>query len=610
MLKIDVRGNQFTATLDLTDPHYKQAYIILRSLLTAKNIKNELYSLSYQDFVLLKQKLDSFGLVSGRTMTKAAKALFQEYTALRKRNFDIKEGIHNDHIKKLLKGKLKTTPYPDQLTGISYLVNNDRAGVFDSMGLGKSLESLGFIAASSATIRRSLIVAPKSVLLGFEREIKKHTSLKYVTIPAGRKAALEFVRKNKTGNWDIMLVHPENLVAAGAAKSRIYGDVLKVLKTIKFDLMLVDEFHLFKSIEAKRTKCVMALANEIRDKFGKPCRLVVMTGTPVSESPANAYVFLKLLGSEYLPHFTHFENHFTIKKDMTVTIRGKNGRPRRIKVKKVVGYKNLSELKERIEQVSIRRTKADMVGFPDQVFVIRDVELVGKQKKLYKAVCKQVVTGLSSDTKINLANFFSGDGDSVKLRQLLNHPAFLEESGESAKYKEIDNILEDLFADPDQKVVIWSEYRKAIDLIYERWNKQYGVIKVYGGVDITDADVTNFENNDMPRIAACIPAKAGTGVDWLARARTAIYIDRPYSYNLSKQSIDRIHRRVKTEGALSRLDEIRSQPATVIYLDVPGSIDELVKERLELKEDVADAVTISNKKLVSIGRRDLLRYLR
>ncbi|MCJ7713818.1 hypothetical protein MUO66_05105, partial [Candidatus Bathyarchaeota archaeon] len=122
--------------------------------------------------------------------------------------------------------------------------------------------------------------------------------------------------------------------------------------------------------------------------------------------------------------------------------------------------------------------------------------------------------------------------------------------------------------------------------------------------------VKKFEDSDSPRIAACIPAKAGTGVDWLARARTAIYIDRPYSFNLYKQSIDRIHRRVKTEGTLSTLDAIRSQPATVIFLDVPDSLDVLVRESLEQKEDVADAVTIATNKLVSLGRKDLLRYLR
>ena len=610
MIFIDVRGRQFTANLDLKDPNYKQVYILLRTLLTSKNIKDDLYSLSYQDFKMLKQKLDSFGLVSGRKMTKEALALYRDYEAINKRNFDIKEGIHNDHIKGLLKDKLKTTLYPDQVTGISYLVNNRRAGLFDQMGLGKSLETLGFLVSCASTVRKTLIIAPKSVLLGFGREIKKHTNLKHITIPAGREIALDFVRDNKNNNWDIMLVHPENLVAAGKSKNSVYGDVLKVLKTIKFDVIIVDEAHLYKNVEAKRTQCVISLANEVRDHVGNPCRLVVLTGTPVSESPANAYVFLKLLGNEVLPHFTHFENHFTIKKDINITIKGKGGRPRRIKVKKVVGYKNLAELKERIEHVSIRRTKADMVGFPDQIFVIRDVELSGNQKKLYKAVCKQVTTGLSPDSKVNLANFFSGDGDAVKLRQLLNHPAFLEEKGESAKYKEIDNILEDLFADPSQKVVIWSEYRKAIDLIYDRWNSQYGVVKVYGGVDITEDTVKKFEDSDSPRIAACIPAKAGTGVDWLARARTAIYIDRPYSFNLYKQSIDRIHRRVKTEGTLSTLDAIRSQPATVIFLDVPDSLDVLVRESLEQKEDVADAVTIATNKLVSLGRKDLLRYLR
>ena len=612
MIFIDRNRDQFSAKLDLRDPNYKNIYILLRGLLSVKNIKDDLYSLSYQDFKALKKKLDQYGLVYGRKMTKEALELYTEYAALEKRNQDIKDGVHNVAIEDDLKGKLKTVPYPDQLTAISYLKNNRRAGCFDCMGVGKTLQTLGFMAAMSAKLRKTLIIAPKSVLLGFDREIKKHTNFKSITIPAGRAKALEFIKKNKNTDWDIILVHPENLIGS-KSKHNVYGDVLKVLKTIKFDLIVVDEFHLYKNIESKRTQCVISLVKDTRDRQGKPVRFVALTGTPVSESPANAYVFLKLLGNERLPHFQHFENYFTIKKDQKITRRvkvGKRTKLRTFNIKKVVGYKNLQELKDRIEAVSIRRTKEDMIGFPDKIFVVRDVELIGNQKKLYKAACGKVKSGLKYESKVNLEKFFTGDGDAVRLRQLLNHPAFVDEGGESAKYNEVDNILDDLFADPTQKVVIWTEFRKAVDLIYDRWNDKYGVIKVYGGVDIDEKAVRSFEDDPLPRIAACIPAKAGTGVDWLARARTAIYIDRPYSYNLYKQSIDRIHRRVKTDGNLSKLDLIRSQPATIIFLDVVESIDELVAESLNSKEEVADAVTVSNKKLISLGRRDLLRYLR
>lgn len=614
MIKIDRCGSKFCATLDINHEYYPRVCLIVRALLSSAGVgkdQPDTYSFSFADFLNLKNKLDSMGLVKGRKMSKEALALLNEYRASLKRNDDIKNGIHNELIEKSLEGKLKTTPYPDQITGISYLVNNRRAGLFDEMGCGKTSQALGVV-VSSSSIRKSLVICPKNVLLGFSREVEKHTYLKSITVPPGRAKSLKFIQENKDCDWDFMLIHPENLVSSD--KKSVYGDNTKLLRTMRFDAIFVDEWHMYKNLEAKRTQCVLDLLSSVRDHRGNPCRVVVMTGTPVSESPMNAYVTLKVLGDERMPNITKFENYFTIKQKRKIKKKFKTKRGkfvvREIEVPKIVGYQNLGELKDRLEAVSIRRTKESMKGFPDKTITIRDVELSGTQAKLYRTACKEVVASLSKTSRVNLEKFFSGNTQAVRLRQLLNHPKFLDETCDSAKYEEIDRILEEILSDPEQKVIIWSEYRKAIDFIYDRWNAQYGVVKVRGGVEIDDALANSFEYDPDIRIAAAIPAKAGTGTDFLARARTAIYIDRPYSYTQYKQSLDRIHRRVKTEGELSWLDKMRSQPATLIFLDVPDSIDELVRLKLQSKDEVANALTISDTKLIQIGKAELLRYLR
>ena len=619
MINVDFNGKTLCVSLDRTHQFYQRAYIVLRSLLSVRSSgsNSNLWTISYDDFMTYKKKLDSLGLVEGRTMTEAAYKYLADMAAQSQRNEGIKKGIHNDYIKGLLGGKLKTVPYEDQITGISYLYSNWRAGLFDSMGIGKSLQGLATVVALQGDVRKTLVICPKSVMMGFSREVKKHTHLKCLSIPSGKQKALTFLQQNKDTDWDVLLVHPENLIqsAKKGKKSKsgafVYGPLTKLIKTLLFDMIIVDEWHQYKNLEAKRTKCVLSILNEARNRFGQLCRVILMTGTPISESPLNAYVTLKVLGSDFLPHITRFENYFTLKKDIDVPDRRKNRKKgSKIRIQKVVGYKNLSELKDRIERCSIRRTKDDLGGFPDKILVTRDVALVGKQKDLYKTVCGEVVARLPRSSVINLAEFFSGNADAIRLRQLMNHPAFLGEDCASAKYDEIDVILDELFADSEQKIVIWTEYRKAVDLIYDRWNSQYGVVKIYGGVEIDDKLAREFEYGEKPRIAACIPAKAGTGVDFLARARTAVYIDRPYSYTLYQQSLDRIHRRVKTEGELSSLDRIRSQPATLIFLDVPNSIDEAVREKLGDKQDLADALMTSDSKLITMGRTDLLKYLR
>jgi len=607
MILLDFVKGRLILSFDINSPYYKDLHLIARSLLSASSKGRDSFFISYFDFLIFREKIDKLGIDEDREMTFAAKNYFEEFFANEKRKQDIKNGVHNDFVISVLEGKVKTPAYSDQITGISYLLHNRVSGLFDAMGIGKSLEFLYTIIASK-DIRKTLIICPKNVILGFERQIKEHTFFKSISIPAGGEKSLNYLRENKEGDWNIGLVHPENLVSRSGKGNNIYSPVTKLLKTIPFDFICVDEWHMYKNLDASRTKCVMSILKEVRSKEGNLPKIIMMTGTPVSESPMNAYNTLKVC-EMYLPDPLHFENHFTIKKAAKTWVYSK-AKHKKIEVRynKIIGYKNLSELKALIESVSIRRTKEDLKGFPDKVEVIRDVLLSGKHLELYKAACGDLRNDLKTDF-VNLKDFL-GSAKTLRLRQILNHPAFVEEGIDSCKYIELDNILEEIFEDPIQKVVIWTEFRTGVDLIFDRWNEKCGVMKLYGGVEVNEKLASSFESDEGPRIAACIPAKAGIGVDFLARARTAIYIERPYSFTQFQQSLDRIHRRVNTDREMSDLDKIRSQPATIMFLDVPGSMDEFVKDKLYGKTDFVDAVTTDTTKLVKMGRQDLLNYLR
>jgi SNF2 family DNA or RNA helicase len=595
VIDIFLQKGRLHVRLDPTHKYYDRVLVLVMPLLSAFEQEANVWSMDYDDLELLKEKLDQFGLVMDRTITDEALDRINYYQYKIEYNNQIKNRSNNDEIRNLIKGKIKTSLYEDQITGVAYLNNNPRAGLFDSMGVGKSAQALTSSIVSGCD--RVLIICPKSVLSGFYREVEKHTDRKATIVPPG-KEAIPFLRKEKNKDWNYLLVNPETLVGSG--KKDGIGDTTLFLKDMSFDMIIVDEFHMYKNLTAKRTKCMSKLLKEIKTSSGKVPRVIVMTGTPVSESPINAYTFLRSVGV-YLPHVNRFESYFTIKETKTY---GKQK-----SFKKIVGYKNLSYLKRRIERRSIRRTKEDLVGFPDITMTCRDVEITGLQRKLYNAIQTELLHELPQSSKVNLMQFLSS-AKAIRLRQVLSSPEILGEKAPSAKHEEVDIILEELFQDPESKVILWTEYRNSVDLLYERYNDLYGAFKLYGGMDIDSALIEKFEAPGGPRVAVAIPAKAGTGVDFLARARTAIYVDRPYSYVLYKQSLDRIHRRVKTVGELSWLDRIRSQPANIIFLDGVNTIDELVRDKLELKSDIADAITTSNDKLVEIGREDLLRYLK
>lgn len=599
-------GGRFLLTLDHNNAYYNRVDVLIRSLLSAYQVERHQWSLNYDDLLYLQVKLKQFGLVDqGATMSAEANAWFQQKEARVNQGKLLKQGAWDHTIEEKIKGRLKATLFPDQLTGVAYLYYNYRAGMLDSMGAGKSLEALAAVVALE-DVEKTLIVCPKGVIPGFTSEVLKHTYMKPLSVPASRAKALSFLKKNKDKPWDVLLIHPENLV--GTTKEP-RSPILEMVRSMPWDMIIIDEFHMYKNEEAKRTQAIMTLVQDSRTRAGQLPRCIPMTGTLISEAPLNARTFLAIIDYGDVPHPIRFENYFTTKKTLKKKITNKYGHQIEVSYPKIVGHKNLKLLKQMIERRSIRRTKADLKGFPARQPLVRDVFLSGKQAVLYKALKGELATELQKDTRQNIMQILAGNATAIRMRQLLNHPSIVGEKGESAKHLELDALLEELFSDPTQKAIVWTEYRAAVDLLYERYHQRYGVMKVYGGVDITDKLIEQFESDGRPRIAAAIPAKGGTGLDFLARARTAFYLDRPYSLVLFSQSLERIHRRVG-ENDNSRLANIRRQPATLVFLDASGTIDEFIRSRLEYKVDVAEAVSTSDEVLIRSGKKDLLKYLR
>jgi SNF2 family DNA or RNA helicase len=604
---------QLVLTLDPSHPKFPVVFIMVKSLLGAVEKEDNSWTVQYDDLKILRNQLDLAGLTEDREMSNEAGNWLDYLTSLEERNDAIKLGKYNDQMKELLEGKLKCTPYKDQYPAIAYLYYNKRCGLFDSMGAGKSLCALS-AASIMPGVEKILVIVPCTPLIDFNKQVKKHTYFRPAPVPQGSKPkALQYVKAaESSGDFDVMLVHPENLIQSKGDDP--CNELCRLLIDMPWDLIILDEFHNFKNLSAKRTQCIIELIMNCRDHNGKAPRVVPMTGTPVSESPLNAYVFLKIANYGKSPHISRFDNHFVVKELVEHAVKGsgaKYGTERKMSAHlKTVGFKNLDELKMRLERVSIRRSKDDMEGFPPLTILTRELTLEGQQKALYATLCGELRRELSYETLVNVQKFLDKNETAIRLRQCLNHPSIIGGTGDSAKYVELDNILEELLADPEQKVVIWTEFRAAVDLLFDRYNELYGAVKIYGGVSSKELEKisTAFESSGWPRVAVCIPAKAGTGTDWLARARTAIYVDRPYSLVLSKQSLDRIHRRVELEHP-TELDLIRAKPATIIFLDILGSVDMLVKDKMVTKEDMVEAVTTPTEKLIEMGREDLLKYL-
>ena len=129
--------------------------------------------------------------------------------------------------------------------GARYLVHQQRALLGDDMGLGKTVQVLAAMChLHDEGRRRFFVVAPNSVLVNWEREVRKHTELTpFVMHGQGRLAALRA--------WN----------AEGGVGITTYGTIGHLVRGLgELDLLAVDEAHYVKNPDALRTRHVTSLA--------------------------------------------------------------------------------------------------------------------------------------------------------------------------------------------------------------------------------------------------------------------------------------------------------------------------------------------------------------
>lgn len=582
-----------------------QVSVLLAGLLTSQLIRAQgFWTLSYHDFRQLKSRLDALGLTDGRTATDEALRWLSEKQAAYDAIELLKQGEENNAIVGL--SALKTKPYEDQLTGVRFLLTRQRAVLADEMGVGKTLQLLATFLSLRATGEADfmLVICPNSVKTAWIKEVQKHTTLTVSAVGNGSKRVLEDVAAYAEKRTDVLVVHYDALVQPaknGDTHAKPWSKLFEELLKLPWGVIVLDEAHQVKTMDSRRTQSALLLTRSARSAAGAKPRVLMATGTPISESPLDAWSVLSFLDPLSLPRtYTKFENYFTTKS----THQGYT------KVwKQTVGYRNLSELKEILHHVMLRRLKIDIKGMPDKVSMVRYVTMSGEQRRLYDDIKAGLYDTILHDPNDKLSIAFALT-KCLRLRQVLNHPKLVEKDGiSSAKYEALDEVLDEVLSDPMAKVVVWTEWREAATMLSCRYAQKYGTITLIGGT--TQNELAHFSSHwdTMPeRVAVATPKFGGTGVDFLQRCRTAVYVEPPYSTILFRQSMDRIHRRVANDG--TEMDRIKASPATLIFMQVEHSLDQLVYSLLARKGDLVDALLTDDEKLIELGKEELLQYLR
>lgn len=398
----------------------------------------------------------------------------------------------------------------------AFLTMHKKALCLNAPGTGKTVSSLwaADFLLQEGVAKKILIVAPLSTLKPvWGRELKHHFTHREFGICVGTRAQrLKII--NRTGLQYLIINHD--------------GFTNMAKELTDFDVVIYDEATALKTPGSQRFKTFFAWTKNKPNLW-----LWLLTGTPISQNPVDAWTLGKLVGG---PHstmsYTNFREHV---------------------MKKVTRFKwvprdEALQICKKALQPSVRFSLDECTDIPATNYVPRDTELTPQQSKAFAEMLKKSVAtfGEGQVSAANAAVMLS------KLLQICCGVVYgADESFEIDCTNRYD-CLTQLLNEVGGKAIVFVPLKGVQQHLLERLRKdKFSVELVNGDVKKAERDEIfhNFQHTDEPQVLLAHPKVAAHGLT-LTRAKDVIWYAPIYSLEQYEQANARI-RRLSTEGKTS-----------------------------------------------------------
>lgn len=467
-------------------------------------------------------------------------------------------------------------PRRHQRVGITWAYLTFRAGLFDSTGLGKTVQVAGLLNLLQAngeldTGKRGLVICRAATIGQWRDQLARMVPDLAVTCVTGDARSR---RKALAGEWEVALCGPEMIT------SKVTRAVDQ-LAEFGFPTVVCDDISALANLN-KTSRTVKRLTDPAR-------RVVVATATPLDKRLSQLYDTGRILGwqsvlgspEEFQHRYVEMQQVWYTPKLKPVVCRwcktlmtadhqrkmwveaktkdtgpcpakpgsphfplskGIQPGPRFTWVEKGVNQANLPEFRERIAPLCIRRTAADCddVTMPEITVSHLTVELGKAQKTRYEQLRKGALVRLNETGRpVTMAE---SNSMFLRARQITSGLANLDasRSGESAKLeKVVDQLTGDIAGEP---VVVYCYFRPTLADLSDRLTKE-GIqnVRIWGEQHESDqANALRMFNAGASPVMLITDA-GGMGLN-LQRARRMIIVDPPLSGGRLGQIVGRVHR--------------------------------------------------------------------
>ena len=425
--------------------------------------------------------------------------------------------------------KLLKALYDFQIEGINFGIEHHcRFLLADEMGVGKTIQaiSLSYIYRDSWPV---LIVCPGSMKYLWKSEIRAWLGLKDHRINIINNS------KQKLSSEAYFYIISYDLVK----------NILKKLKRMSFDFVILDEAHSIKNRESIRAKNILPIA--VRAK-----RLIIMTGTPLLAKPYEGYPLLYALRPDLFCYFKKYAYRYC---DPQPTPFGINWS----------GASNTKELHWIISTLMVRRLKKDVLNrLPpkrrQKVFIKTDNKIIEEIKKV----------------RINIKG----------TKGILDSYSLTGKAKVEGVYEFVSDLLE-----TGEKFIVFAYHHEMLDkLEFLMKERKIEYIRIDGSTqqDRRYVYVNNFQQNKNCKVAILSIIAASTGIT-LTSAHIVIFAELTWTPSIMIQAEDRAHR----IGQKSNFVDIK-------YLYGPETLDDFILDKLQKKLTIVSTTLDDKKEILGV----------
>ena len=399
-------------------------------------------------------------------------------------------------------------PFNHQKETASFLTLRKRAFCFNEQGTGKTAAIIwaADYLINAKAVRRVLVICPLSIMKSaWQNDLFRFGVHRRCDIAYGKR---EDRIKVIQDDAEFVIINFDGV------------DIVKdEIKNGGFDLIVVDEASAYKNMQTNRWKA-------LKEIVGINTWLWMLTGTPASQAPTDAYGLARLINPDGVPKF------FGSFRDKVMEKVGQFRWVPRAHADTVV---------HNALQPAIRFERAQCLDLPDVTHVEREAPLTPQQDKYYKQLKKMMVMSAGGEeiTAVNAA---------VKINKLLqiSGGAVYSDDKEVVEFDVSNrlNVVQEVIEESSQKVLVFVPFTHTIELLKEHLTKA-GIKcdEISGKVPVNRRSeiVKKFQEQQDPKVLVIQPQAASHGLT-LTAADTIIWYAPVTSVETYLQANARINR--------------------------------------------------------------------